>query len=783
MVVELRKRSRKVASLVLATSVVLGANSFLPLVEKYVQASEQETTFVEENFDQVSGQALPDGWELIQGQAEVVDGQLELTSPSISSPSRVLIPVTEDTGDYVFEADMTFLSAVEDTRWASLMYRVQSEDYPYYQFAIRRGTTALNGLEFAIRNENNRWEVPEKTFYPEPFQFNKAYHLKVVVKDHRVQHFVNGQLVIDTDLATEWSKGDVGFQVSGATVQFDNVKLTSQSETLPPLEESSAFLPEEPETNIIHAPTVISPFETVEDVEKSSGVSSMILPIEASERGDLSVNETPVSEALQAMRGKVIPIFQIEDEKIVPALKDIIQNSNIQDFHIMSSDPKIVNEMKEAAPIARGAVEYTKNALNKHDLEQFALDIHRNNAKVAVIPQKLLTPDVIHYLHSRTISVWGIGGDNESDAHSLIHLGVDGIIAENENQTIQAFSQYPENTIVQRPIVAAHRGVPSLAPENTMAGYDLAYELGADMIETDLQRTKDGHLVIMHDYTVDRTTNGTGAVSSLTLEEIRQLDAGIKFGPEFEGEKVPTFREILQAYKGKDVVLLVELKATGIEEQVIEEIEQEGMTNQVLIQSFNLSSVVKSHELKPEIGVGYLFSSGVPSTTEGKLKNAQQMLNYASTVNATLNSSYGSLSKEFITYMRQRGMTSLHWTFRNEQALEKQLLDGLIGPITDYTQWLTDAPIRLETPIKTRNLKVGKSTTIQAKAFVHYREDKKDNIQTSLFVTGDEKSVEIEGNTIKALAPGEVNVFVTHSFTMLGKEWNLVAEPIEVTIR
>ncbi|UAC48047.1 DUF1080 domain-containing protein [Bacillus aquiflavi] len=776
---------KKMAPFVLAASVTMGIFSFPSFFESNsVHAASQETILIEENFDRVENQTLPNGWKLTQGHGEVQDGKLLLTSPSTSKPSRVLVPLPSNTGDYVFEADMTFLSAVEDTRWASLMYRIQSGDYPYYQFAIRRGTTALNGVEFAIRNENNKWEVPEKTFFSEPFQFDKSYHLKVIAKGNRVQQYVNNQLIIDTDLASKWTEGDIGFQATGVTVQFDNVKVTTQTEELPPLEESSAFLPKEPETNILNAPTVISEATSIEMIDQlvDKGVSSIILPVQQKNNGEIVVENKALSEILQKIKRKVIPIIQIEDQAVIQPLTKVLQNASIQDIQVISSKPELIKKFKEMIPTARGGVVYTRNALNKHDLENLAKDLHKNKSKVAVIPQKLLSAEIVHYLHSRTISVWGMSEQTEKDAHKLIHAGVDGIISKDPTTTLLAYNQYPENTFVQRPIVAAHRGVPSLAPENTMVGYWKAYGLGADLIETDVRMTKDGHLVIMHDNTVNRTTNGTGAVSSLTLEEIRQLDAGIKFNSTFAGKKVPTFREFLQAFKGKDVVLLIELKDVGIEEKVVEEIEQLGMTNQVLIQSFNLSSIQKIHELKQEIGIGFLYSTGVPGTKEGKLKNAQQMLNYAATLNATLNASYGSLSSEFITYMRQRGMTSLHWTFRNEQALEDQLLKGMIGPITDYTQWLTDAPIRLETPIKKRNLKVGKTATIHAKAFVSYREDKKENIETTLFVIGDQNAVQIEGNTIKAVSPGKVNVFFKHTFSMLGKEWNLVAEPIEVNI-
>ena len=197
-----------------------------------------------------------------------------------------------------------------------------------------------------------------------------------------------------------------------------------------------------------------------------------------------------------------------------------------------------------------------------------------------------------------------------------------------------------------------------------MVGYQLAYDLGADMIETDIQITKDNHLIVMHDTTVDRTTDGTGRVSDLTLDEIKELDAGIKYSEEFAGEKIPTFKEFLQAFKGKDVILLVELKDTGIEQQVIDEIEQEDMVNQIVLQSFSLESMIVSNELKPEIPTGYLYSAAVPTNEKAKVKNAEKMLDYGTNYNVTLNASYGSVYKEFTTYLRQRGMLSMHWTFR-----------------------------------------------------------------------------------------------------------------------
>ncbi|RST77332.1 DUF1080 domain-containing protein [Siminovitchia acidinfaciens] len=751
--------------------------SFPPTPSNTVHA--EQPVLLEENFDQVDGD-LPNGWKAIEGQAKVENGKLKLTSPSSSSPARVAVPLPDKNGNIVFEADMTFVSAVEDTRWASLMYRVQSENYPYYQFAIRRGTTALNGVEFAERNAQNRWVVPEATFSTENFEYNKPYRLKIIASKNRVQHFINNKLVINTDQAANWSNGDIGFQANGSTVLFDNVKVSTFDQDLPPIDNSGAFLPGETETNIINAPTLIG--SSLSEASNSN-TASVLLEVERNGAGKLMTNGLPLSETLTAVQNKHIPILQIEQKGLEEEVVDILNETQTTDVHIVSSNPTIVKAITTMMPTARGGIVYTKNSFNKHDLNQLVRTVHSSNAKVAVIPQKLLTLETVHYLHTRMVAVWGLGAETENDSHELIHTGVDGIITSNPAATVEALDKYPKNTIVQRPIVAAHRGVPSMAPENTMAGYRLAYDLGADQIETDLQITKDGHIVIMHDTTVNRTTNGTGAVRDLTLEEIRQLDAGIKFSEEFAGEKVPTFREFLQEFKGKDVILLVELKDVDIEEQVMGEIEEEGMVDQVVLQSFNLGSMVKSFELNPEIPVGYLYSATVPGTPSTKIKNAQKMMDYGTTYNVTLNASYGSAYKEFIQYMRQRGMLTMHWTFRNEEPFRDKLAQGLIGPITDYMQWLTDSPISLETPIKKINLKPGKTSAVQAKAFIDYRTAKKENIESELFVAEKTNVVKVSGNTIEAVSPGTAQVFVKHTFSMLGQEWNVVGEPIEVHVK
>lgn len=557
---------------------------------------------------------------------------------------------------------------------------------------------------------------------------------------------------------------------------LDDLRVSASEEAL--LEEdSNAFLPAEPETNMVNAPTIISNV-IPDDFDNTEGISSVIFPAELNNNGEAMVGDTSLADMLTASRGKVIPIIQVNDMQAADGVIQALEFTSIQDVHILSTDVKILERIKDAYPIARGAIHYNKNHLNKHDLKKLVEDANISRSFTIVLPEKHVSIDTVYYFHTRAIAVWGIGGDT----YDFIHAGVDGIITNDPEEAIEIFGQYPENTIIQRPIVVAHRGVPSLAPENTMAGYYLSYELGADLIETDLQQTKDGHIIVMHDATVDRTTNGTGAVADMTLEEIRSLDAGIKFGEEFAGEKVPTFREFLEGFKDKDVVLLVELKAVNIEEQVLQEIMEVGVEDKVVLQSFNMESIEKFREIAPQISLGFLYSASVPGTPEERIQEAEQMLNEATAIGARLNASYGSLSEESITYMRQRGLINMHWTFRSQEPFKDLLKKGLIGPITDYTQWLTDGPTFIETPIKKRNLKVGKSATIQAKTFVNYRTQKTENAETQLYLYDGQEYATADGNTITAVAPGTAHVFAMHPFNMLDENWNLVSKPIEVNV-
>lgn len=164
--------------------------------------------------------------------------------------------------------------------------------------------------------------------------------------------------------------------------------------------------------------------------------------------------------------------------------------------------------------------------------------------------------------------------------------------------------------------VFAHRGFSSIAPENTLPAFQEAIQVGADGIELDVHMTQDGELVVIHDEIVDRTSNGTGWVKNLTLSHLKQLDLGSWFSPRFMGETLPTLSETFEQLMDSSLEINIELKNNivqypGIEERLVKEIEDFGLSDRVIISSFNHYSLRHLHLYRPKMQLGALYELGL----------------------------------------------------------------------------------------------------------------------------------------------------------------------------
>ncbi|MGB2992582.1 MAG: glycerophosphodiester phosphodiesterase family protein [Paenisporosarcina sp.] len=250
----------------------------------------------------------------------------------------------------------------------------------------------------------------------------------------------------------------------------------------------------------------------------------------------------------------------------------------------------------------------------------------------------------------------------------------------------QAFAEETTGEIKQVDNIA-HRGATGYAPENTIAAFDKAIEMKADYIEMDIQRTKDGELVIIHDTSVDRTTDGTGYIKDLTSTQLRDLDAGSWKGEEFAGEKIPTFDEILDKYHGK-IGILLELKAPelypGIEESIAQELKERNLdkpqNEKMIIQSFNFESMKKMNTLLPNVPIGVLTGS--------KAHTTPQALEEFSTYADYFNPSYGLITEDLVNQVHSQGMKISSWTVRSQESADFLLEMKVDGIITDYPDYV-----------------------------------------------------------------------------------------------
>ncbi|MGE7764243.1 glycerophosphodiester phosphodiesterase [Peribacillus sp. NPDC096540] len=249
----------------------------------------------------------------------------------------------------------------------------------------------------------------------------------------------------------------------------------------------------------------------------------------------------------------------------------------------------------------------------------------------------------------------------------------------------KAKSNFPDNFTMQpSPLKIGHRGASGYCPENTMASYYKAIELGADFLEVDIHLSKDGVLVVHHDPTLDRTTNGKGNLRDYTVAELKKLDAGSWFHARFKGERVPLLSEILENFRS-DVGILIEIKHPslypGIEKKLAEELSNRGDyasdKKRILVHSFDMESMKRFHQLMPDIPVGVLIKRRI---TDQKLKEIAEFASF-------LNPKQTILSTKLQMRIQEQGMKVFTWTVNNKkqiQMLKKMKLDGIISDFPDY---------------------------------------------------------------------------------------------------
>lgn len=227
--------------------------------------------------------------------------------------------------------------------------------------------------------------------------------------------------------------------------------------------------------------------------------------------------------------------------------------------------------------------------------------------------------------------------------------------------------------------IFAHRGASAYAPENTVEAFALAMEQGADGIELDVQMTKDGQVVVIHDETIDRVSDGTGAVRDYSLEELRKFRFANHM-KNYENAMIPTLKEVLDLIKPSNMLLNIELK-TGIywypslEEKTMELVKEAGMEDRVIYSSFNHYSIKKILELDSCAECAFLYSDVILNVDK-----------YAKNVGVCgLHPAvYHLKMAEFLKEYQESGLKVRVWTVNKKEDMERFIKADLEAVITNY---------------------------------------------------------------------------------------------------
>ncbi len=234
---------------------------------------------------------------------------------------------------------------------------------------------------------------------------------------------------------------------------------------------------------------------------------------------------------------------------------------------------------------------------------------------------------------------------------------------------------------LKQPVIFAHRGASGYAPENTLTAFDHALSLGAEAIELDVKLTGDGHVIVLHDQLVDRTTNGIGDLRNFTLAQVQELDAGSYFSAQFSGEKIPSLAQVFDAFGGK---LFINIELTnyktygdGLTDKVVELIDQYKLDQWVMFSSFHPSNILRARKLKPGIPSALLALPGANGRMQrsiaGKWISPKLIHPYLGDVDGAL-----------IQREKKRGRRVHVWTVNEPEDIARMIQLGVNGIFTDF---------------------------------------------------------------------------------------------------
>lgn len=713
------------------------------------------------------------------GKISIENKKLILDASASSSANvRLLFPsYIASFASYTVETSMKMTKAVNEKRWTSIMYNVQKNDYPYYQIAIRSNAALSNGIELAEKTSANKWNVPYKASLASALNKDTEYKLKLEVNGISAKAYVDDKLVASANDFSEHLHGRVGLQANGCRVEYSYIKITLGEGmiNLPTSNAEERYIT----SNLNISPSVITEIKTSSDLESilTNSPSSAIVTVDKSlnvidENGKTI---STVAKYMKALSGKVIPVFRPKDIDAAESIAKYTGENLISDSFIISKDPEAIKKAREINSKLRGILDLSDSTTL--DISEVRKNTNKAMASICLLPSALADAESVARLHSLAATVWvKSNGDSLEEMVRCITSGAYGIIADNRISLENALANaaFAKNTIVRPINIIGHRGMPSAAQENTIKGSILAAEHGANIIENDIYLTKDGVLVVMHDSTIDRTTNGTGNIESMTYAELSKYQVNSLAGA--APEPIPTLEDYFNEFKGKNVNIFIEIKSSNPEivPKLRELLDKYDFYSQACVITFNESQLNLVRTQIPEISCGFLTSS---------LSNVYSITNAVYEKVSTFNPSKSLVSKTLLRSLYARGITVWPYTLNKIDEFDSFFAMGISGITTNYSSFAENYLRTITAKKEGYTFNVGESVDAELSA-ITYAGKAADIKNAEMIVLSGNASLKLENGRLTASEKGAASVVFRISYKLSsGTVVYIMSQPVTVTVK
>ncbi len=615
-------------------------------------------------------------------------------SAGADSYVRILLPEELNIfGDAEYLASLKLTNPVDSTKWGSMMYRVQNGNFPYCQGCLRYESNVDNGVEISQRTSSNEWNVTQKGAYAG--WTKDQYNTWLVNPSAKYTGLAMNNTHLLTEYATPYYNGDWGFQVRGLTMTIDYVKLSFQYNHT---KESIYVLPgnyadvRDPETGINIAPAIVTEVETMEEftnlAKDSPAVAIMTYEL-VNGVGTIVFQDGTVTpeKALDKTSGTIIPAFRVKSEDAAASVATFLMNNDQRDAFVVADQPSYLNKANSTWKHVKGVMDY-RGVSYWATPEALRAEATANGATILMLTSEYATKERVRYFQDMYSCVWIIVGEGKTASVEAINKGPYGIVTPDRTVTESCYEDYyAQNTLVRRTNVIGHRGTPTMAQENSLSGLKISYQNGANMVECDIYKATDNVLVIMHDSTIDRTTNGSGYISQMSSTQLKQYV--IDQYSSYATEPIPTLEDFF-AYISGDVSkkLVVEVKTgdTAYASILRGLIEKYNVWEQIVVISFGSGSLAAIREQLPGIPIS-LLSSAVALDENDPIVSASNIVDWVQNFGSVYSPGYGGLGGNIIRECAYRGITLWPWTVDSRAVFDNLFLNTVGGITTNYSQW------------------------------------------------------------------------------------------------